>query len=52
MNQMWEYVVNLFHPSRKNPSPNINLKAMHGINKISIIVFLAGMIYLIIKLAR
>lgn len=33
-------------PSR--PS-NINIKMMHGINKISIIVFLLGVIYLILK---
>lgn len=36
---------------KKDPSraTNINLKMMHGINKISIIVFLLGVIYLIIK---
>ena len=33
-------------PTRKT---NFNLKMMHGINKISIIIFLAGMIYLISK---
>jgi len=36
---------------RKDPSrpSNINIKMMHGINKISIIVFLLGVLYLIIK---
>lgn len=36
---------------KKDPSrpTNINLKMMHGINKISIIVFLLGVIYLILK---
>lgn len=36
---------------RKDPSrpSNINIKMMHGINKISIIVFLLGVIYLILK---
>ena len=33
-------------PNRKS---NFNLRMMHGINKISIIVFLLGMIYLISK---
>jgi len=36
---------------RKDPSrpSNINIKMMHGINKISIVVFLLGVIYLILK---
>jgi hypothetical protein len=34
-------------PSRPN---NINLKMMHGVNKISIAIFLAGVLYLIFKL--
>jgi hypothetical protein len=36
---------------KKDPSrpSNINLKMMHGINKISIIVFLLGVIFLILK---
>jgi hypothetical protein len=36
---------------KKDPSrpSNFNLKMMHGINKISIIIFLLGVIYLILK---
>lgn len=36
---------------KKDPShpTNINLKMMHGINKISIIIFLAGVFYLVIR---
>lgn len=36
---------------KKDPSrpTNINIKMMHGINRISIIVFLLGVIYLILK---
>jgi hypothetical protein len=36
---------------KKDPSrpSNINLKMMHGINKISIIIFLLGVIFLILK---
>lgn len=33
-------------PSRPN---NINIRMMHGINKISIIVFLLGVLFLIVK---
>lgn len=36
---------------KKDPTrpTNINLRMMHGINKISIIVFLLGVLYLILK---
>jgi hypothetical protein len=35
----------------KDPSrpSNINIKMMHGINKISIVIFLLGVIFLILK---
>ncbi len=37
---------------RKDPSrpTNINLRMMHGVNKISIAIFLLGVLYLIYKL--
>jgi hypothetical protein len=36
---------------RKDPNrpSNVNIKLMHGINKISIIVFLLGIIFLVLK---
>jgi len=36
---------------KKDPSrpTNINIKMMHGINKISIVIFLLGVIFLIVK---
>jgi hypothetical protein len=36
---------------KKDPSrpQNINIRMMHGINKISIVVFLLGVLYLILK---
>jgi hypothetical protein len=36
---------------RKDPSrpSNINIKMMHGINKISIVIFLLGVIFIILK---
>lgn len=38
-----------FRKKDQSRKPNINLRMMHGINKISIIMFLVGMIYLIGK---
>ena len=29
---------------------NVNIRMMHGVNKLSIIIFLVGVIYLILKL--
>jgi hypothetical protein len=36
---------------KKDPSrpSNINIKMMHGVNKISIVVFLLGVLFIIIK---
>ena len=36
---------------KKNPSrpSNFNIRMMHGINRISIVVFLLGVIFLVIK---
>ncbi len=33
-------------PNRPN---NINLKMMHGVNKISIVIFLLGVLYIILR---
>lgn len=46
LGEMWGYFFRKKDPNR--PS-NFNLKMMHGINKISILIFLAGIIYLVIK---
>ncbi len=38
---------------KKDPDnkPNFNLRVMHGINKLSILMFLAGLLYLLFKYA-
>ena len=46
LGEMWGYFFRKKDPNR--PS-NINIRMMHGINKISILIFLAGVIYLVIK---
>jgi len=38
-----------FRKKDPNRPSNINIKMMHGVNKISIIIFLLGVIYIIIK---
>ena len=38
-----------FRKKDPNHKPNFNLRMMHGINKISIIVFLLGIIFFILK---
>jgi hypothetical protein len=38
-----------FRKKDPNRPSNIDLRMMHGVNKISILVFLAGVAYLIIK---
>jgi hypothetical protein len=38
-----------FRKKDPNRPSNINIKLMHGINKISIIVFLLGVLFVIIK---
>lgn len=42
-------VFTYFFRKKPDKKPNFNLRMMHGINKISIVVFLLGVIYLIIK---
>lgn len=39
-----------FRKKDPNRPSNINIRMMHGVNKISIIIFLAGVLYLIFKL--
>ena len=47
--EVFSYFVRVF--GKKDPSKpsNFNLRMMHGINKISIVMFLLAVIYLIIK---
>lgn len=46
LGEVGEYFFRKKDPSR--PS-NINLRMMHGVNKISIVIFLLGVIFLIVK---
>ncbi|MEB2783872.1 DUF6728 family protein [Algoriphagus persicinus] len=43
------YFVRVFQKPDSNQKSNINLRMMHGINKISIVVFLLALIFWIVK---
>lgn len=47
LNEVFGYFFRGKDPSRPN---NINIRMMHGINKISMLIFLLGVLYLIYKL--
>lgn len=48
-NKIWGYIT--FRKPAPDEPTSVNLRMMHGINKISILMFLAGMIYLIVRAA-
>ena len=41
--------INIFKKRDPDAPTNLNLKFMHGINRISILMFLAAVIYMIVK---
>jgi hypothetical protein len=49
LGQVGDYFVNIFKKPDPNKPSNINLRMMHGINKISIVVFLLALIFWIVK---
>jgi hypothetical protein len=46
MGEVGEYFFRKKDPSRPN---NINIRMMHGVNKLSILIFLLAVIYLVVK---
>ena len=49
LGEMWGYFIKVFRKKDPNDPTSINLRLMHGINRISIVIFLLGMLYVIIK---
>lgn len=47
--QLNEVLMYFFRKKDPNRPSSINLKMMHGVNKISIIMFLLGVVYIILK---
>ncbi len=46
-----EVLMYFFRKKSDQPSFNFNLRMMHGINKLSILMFIFGVLFLILKLA-
>jgi hypothetical protein len=49
LGEVGNYFLNIFKKSDPNKKSNVNLRMMHGINKISIVVFLLAVIFWIVK---
>ncbi|MEO0896341.1 MAG: DUF6728 family protein [Bacteroidota bacterium] len=52
--EVWKKIVGYITFKKRDPEEptNTNLKVMHGINKVSIIMFLIGVVVLVIKLMK
>jgi hypothetical protein len=51
---IWNQVLTYFYIRKRNPDEprNINLKFMHGMNRISLFMFLVGIIVMLVRLFR
>jgi hypothetical protein len=49
LGEVFYYFIRVFKKRDPNAPDSLNLRMMHGINKISIVIFLFGLIYWIIK---
>ena len=51
---MWRQILTYFYIRKRDPNDprNINIKMMHGMNRISLFMFLIGIIIMIIRLLR
>ncbi|MFN0200428.1 MAG: DUF6728 family protein [Bacteroidia bacterium] len=52
MKSIWQKIWGYITFSPKDNTSNMNLKFMHGMNRISILVFLVGLLVLISRLFR
>lgn len=51
---MWQQILTYFYIRKRNPNDpkDINVKLMHGMNRISLFVFLIGIVVMIIRMLR
>lgn len=49
MGEVFTYFIRVFGKRDPSKPSNLNLRMMHGINRISIVIFLLAVIYLILK---
>jgi hypothetical protein len=49
---MWQQILRYFYLRKRDPNAprNVDLKLMHGMNRISILVFLIAIIIMIVRL--
>ncbi|MBL7683227.1 MAG: hypothetical protein JNK00_07675 [Flavipsychrobacter sp.] len=51
---MWRQILTYFYLRKKDPNApsNINIKFMHGMNRISLFIFLIGIIVMLVRMFR
>jgi hypothetical protein len=51
---MWQQILRYFYLAKKDPNApnNTNVKLMHGMNRISIFMFVFALIVMVIRLVR
>lgn len=49
LGEVFSYFIRVFGKRDPSKPSNFNLRMMHGINKISIVMFLLAVIYLVVK---
>lgn len=51
---MWKQILTYFYLRKRDPNEprNTNIKMMHGMNRISILLFLIAIIVMIVRLIR
>jgi len=51
---MWQQILTYFYIRKRNPNDpkDINVKLMHGMNRISLFVFLIAIVVMIIRMLR
>jgi hypothetical protein len=52
MKQVFSYFIQIFRPNGPHKATNFNLKVMHGINKISIVMFLFCLLVMLYRALR
>ena len=50
LGEMFSYFIRVFKPHKGGQKPGFSLRAMHTINKISIVMFFVGLIFFIVKI--
>lgn len=53
-NSIWKQILTYFYIRKRDPNEprNVNIKMMHGMNRISLIIFLIAIIVMLIRLLR